>query len=328
MAMRDGKILEIKNLSAEIATKHGCLHIINGINFSVHEEECFGIIGESGCGKTMTSMTILRYSQRFGLHVKSGEILYDGEDVLKYSKKQLQEYNGGEVAIIMQDAMSALDPLYTIKDQLLETIRRHQKLSKKKSIRQMQETIRELSIPEEKLQCYPHQLSGGMLQRIVGAIAVSCSPRIIIADEPTTALDVTIQLQYLKLLKRIQKNHHTAIIFISHDIHVISMMCDRIAVMYAGEIVEMGSKKDVFNHPAHPYTRLLFQAANLGNVKKERCEVIEGAPPDLKDVLSGCAFAARCPYHKDICQNKKPRRATLGNGHEAQCWGQLREEND
>ncbi len=318
--MSERPLLEVKNLIATLPTPDGELKLINDISFTVGRDETFGIIGESGCGKSMTSMTILRYAQRMGLKVESGEILFDGEDILKFDKKRLSLYNGGEVAVILQDPMQALDPLYTIEDQMLETIRKHNKISKKEAVERMKAITHQLSITEEKLKCYPHQLSGGMLQRIVGAIVVSCNPKLIIADEPTTALDVTVQLQYLKLLKDIQKIYHTSIIFISHDIHVISMICDRIAVMYAGNIVEIGSKEDVMNDPKHPYTKALFDVASVGRIPEEKYQVIEGNPPDLREEITGCHFADRCPYYKGICSKEKPCRTDLLNGHEAYCW--------
>ncbi|MBE5924187.1 MAG: ABC transporter ATP-binding protein [Lachnospiraceae bacterium] len=312
-------ILEVKNLVSQLNTEDGVLHIINDVSFAVKEDECFGIIGESGCGKTMTSMSILGYSDRIGLKAVSGEILFKGEDVLKFSKKRLREYNGKEAAIILQDPMQALDPLFTIKDQMIETIRRHQKVSKKEAEKIMIETAESLSVAKEKLNCYPHQLSGGMLQRIVGAMVLSCRPKLIIADEPTTALDVTIQLQYLKLLKRLQKEYHTALIFISHDIKVISMMCDRIAVMYAGEIVETGTRDDLFYHPKHPYTQALFKATNIDGNIRERYETIDGAPPNLKEEIAGCPFAERCQYATDACISGKPEVVKINDEHTVKC---------
>ncbi|MBR1643594.1 MAG: ABC transporter ATP-binding protein [Butyrivibrio sp.] len=318
--MSDTPLLEVKDLVAKLPTKDGELSLINGISFSVGKDETFGIIGESGCGKTMTSMTILRYAERIGLKVVGGQILFEGEDVLKFSGKRLASYNGNDVAVILQDPMQALDPLYTVGDQMLETIRKHHKIPRKEAVEKMKNITGQLSISQEKLSCYPHQLSGGMLQRIVGAIVVSCNPKLIIADEPTTALDVTVQLQYLKLLKDIQKIWHTSIIFISHDIHVISMICDRIAVMYAGNIVEIGTKDDLFNNPTHPYTKALFEVASVGKIPQERYQTIEGNPPDLREEICGCHFAERCPYLHGKCNKEKPCKTDLGNGHEVFCW--------
>ncbi len=314
------KLLEVKNFVAEMPSFKGTLHIINDISFSVHEEECFGIIGESGCGKTMTALSVLRYSERIGLKAVGGEILFDGEDVLKFSKRRLRGYNGRQVAVILQDPMAALDPLYTVENQMIETIRTHQKISRKESARQVQEIAGQLNISPEKLSCYPFQLSGGMLQRIVGAIAISCRPRLIIADEPTTALDVTIQLQYLKLLKSIQKKYKTAIIFISHDIKVISMMCDRIAVMYAGIIVETAEREELFHNTLHPYTRALFASANLEGAAVDKYVTIDGQPPDLVTQPKGCVFADRCPYSNLRCMESRPPRFTVKEGHEVYCW--------
>ena len=258
--------------------------------------------------------------ERLGLRPTGGEILFQGENVLEFNKKRLQEYNGKEVVIILQDPMQALDPLYTIEKQLLETVYARQKVSKEEALREIHEVIKKLSITEEKLKCYPHELSGGMLQRIVGAMVILCKPKLIIADEPTTALDVSIQLQYLKLLKQIQKEYHTSIIFISHDIKVISMMCDRIAVMYGGRIVEQGTAKELFEHPVHPYTRALFKSGNMGGIPHERYETIEGNPPDLHQKSVGCPFADRCKHARQNCHEALPEKQVFEHGHEALCW--------
>ncbi|WP_029318935.1 ABC transporter ATP-binding protein [Butyrivibrio sp. AE3004] len=320
--MEHKPLLEVRELSATLKAKDGDVHIINGVSFEVMPEETFGIIGESGCGKTMTSMLIMKYAARLGLNVDHGEILFNGENILNFNKKRTLSYNGGEVAIILQDPMQALDPLYKIKSQMIEIIRRHRKVSRREAIRQMYEITSQLSIPREKLDCYPHQLSGGMLQRIVGAMVVSTRPRLIIADEPTTALDVTIQIQYMKLLKEIQRIYHTAIIFISHDIHVISMICDRIAVMYAGQIVEMGTKEEIMAEPGHPYTKALFNVASLGRIPDELYDTIEGTPPDLRNLPSGCRFADRCIHCTANCQNKMPEFKISGTDHKVCCWRQ------
>ena len=313
------KLLEVKHYTAEMQVDDGTLYILQDVNFHVNEDECFGIIGESGCGKTMTSMAILRYGERLGLRPTGGEILFAGEDVLSFSKKRLREYNGKEAVIILQDPMQALDPLYTIEKQLLETVYAREKISKAEAMKKIRVVMKKLSISEEKLKCYPHELSGGMLQRIVGAMVILCKPKLIIADEPTTALDVSIQLQYLKLLKQIQKEYHTSIIFISHDIKVISMMCDRIAVMYGGRIVEQGSAKELFEHPVHPYTRALFRSGNMGGIPHEQYETIEGNPPDLHQKSVGCPFADRCKHARQKCHEEMPELNIFEGGHEAQC---------
>lgn len=320
-------MLEVRNYSAEMQVDDGTLYIIRDISFCVEENECFGIIGESGCGKTMTSMSILRYAERLGLRPTEGEILFQGRNVLNFSKKELKNYNGKEAVIILQDPMQALDPLYTIEQQLLETVYARQKVTKGEAVRQIREVMRQLSITEEKLSCYPHELSGGMLQRIVGAMVVLCKPRLIVADEPTTALDVSVQLQYLKLLKKIQKEYHTSIIFISHDIKVISMMCDRIAVMYAGRLVEQGEKKELLQHPMHPYTKALLKSANLGGIPNERYETIEGNPPDLHEKSMGCPFADRCKQAEQKCYEMLPERQSFDGGHEVLCW-RIKHEKD
>lgn len=313
------KLLEVNHYSAEMPVDDGTLYILQDVNFHVNEDECFGIIGESGCGKTMTSMAILRYGERLGLKTTGGEILFRGENVLDFSKKRLKEYNGKEAVIILQDPMQALDPLYTIEKQLLETVYAREKKSRSEALDEIRAVMKKLSISEEKIKCYPHELSGGMLQRIVGAMVILCKPQLIIADEPTTALDVSIQLQYLKLLKQIQREYHTSIIFISHDIKVVSMMCDRIAVMYGGRVVEQGSTEDLMKHPAHHYTRALFRSGNMGGIPHEEYETIEGNPPDLHQKSKGCPFADRCKHARQECSESLPELVTFENGHEALC---------
>lgn len=312
-------LLEVKNLKAKFPTPKGDLHVLNGVSFKVNRQECFGIIGESGCGKTMTAMSILHYADRLGLQITDGEIIFEGEDVLQFSPKRLREYNGKEAAIILQNPMEALDPLYTVKNQMYETIKKHRKVTTKEASAIMYEVAKELSIAPEKLDCYPHELSGGMLQRIVGAMIVICRPKLIIADEPTTALDVTTQLQYLKLLKRIQKEYHTSIIFVSHDIKVVSMICDRIAVMYAGEIVEIAPVNELLCQPKHPYTRALLQSANLERVIRNKYETIEGTPPGLLEEIHRCPFEERCKYAAGKCYDRKPEIICCGDGHKVKC---------
>ena len=314
------KLLEVNHYSAEMKTDGGTLYILQDINFHVNRNECFGIIGESGCGKTMTSMAILRYGERLGLGSTGGEILFEGENVETFGRKRLRDYNGKDTLIILQDPMQALDPLFTIGKQLLETVKARGNYNKEAAKEEIREVMKKLSISEEKLSCYPHELSGGMLQRIVGAMVILHKPKLIIADEPTTALDVSIQLQYLKLLKQIQKEYHTSIIFISHDIKVISMMCDRIAVMYGGRVVEQGTRDQLFSHPVHPYTRALFKSGNMGGIPHDRYETIEGNPPDLHEKSVGCPFADRCKHAREKCHKALPELQSFGDGHEALCW--------
>lgn len=316
-------LLSVKKYSAILPTAAGVAHILNDVSFDVFPNECLGIIGESGCGKSMTAMSIMRYAERMGLIPVSGEIIYNGTDVLGYGKKELNHYNGGEISIIPQDPMTTLDPLFKVKSQMIETVLCHQDLSKEEALQKVLDVTKKLSIAPEKLDRYPYELSGGMLQRIVGAMALLCNAKIIIADEPTTALDVTIQLQYLRLLKRIQKQYGTSIIFISHDLHVISMMCDRIAVMYAGRIVETGTRNEIMDSPRHPYTKALLKSACIHHVPIGKYETIEGTPPDLKKEIKGCPFAARCPYANEQCEQNVPSLASsedVSASHKTACW--------
>ena len=320
MQETNNHLLEVKSLTVDIPTERGNVRAVNDVSFHVDKQECYGLIGESGCGKSMTTMAVLRYTDNMGAIIRSGEISFNGEDILKYSKKQLREYRGGKAAIILQDPMIALNPVYTVKSQIMETIRIHQRLNRRECYEQMRETLSYLSIPEEKLNCYPFQLSGGILQRVVGAIAISCRPQLIIADEPTTALDVTVQLQYLKLLKRIQQKLGTAFVLISHDIRVVAMMCQRIGVMYGGKIVEEAPAMELFQNPLHPYTQALLKTALLDSESKDKMPYIDGQPPELIDPPARCLFAERCPYCTQQCMQKEPVRSEHSSGHYVCCW--------
>ena len=297
-------LLEVKDLVTYFPHEKGRVQVVDHVSFTVNERECFGIIGESGCGKSMTATSIMRYTDEVGARIAGGEILFEGRDVLSFNKKQLRDYRGGEVSMIMQNPMSALDPLFTVGDQLIETIRRHTGVNKKEAYRKAEEIFTFLGIPTDRMKAYPFELSGGMLQRIAGGIAIGADPKLIIADEPTTALDATVQLQYMQLLKKIQKQTKAAILLISHDIRVIQMMCSRIAVMYAGQIVEEGKTGDIMNKPIHPYTKALLSAANPHAVKVDRISTINGQPPFLLNPSDSCRFAERCEHCTKKCLEK------------------------
>ncbi|MDR2157456.1 MAG: ABC transporter ATP-binding protein [Clostridiales Family XIII bacterium] len=320
------RLLWVEDLSGHIDTPKGRLHILNGVSFCVHENECFGIIGESGSGKTMTALSVLRYAERLGFQIDAGAIVFEGEDVLGFNKRRLLHYNGGRVAVIPQDPMTSLDPLFTAESQLVETLRTHKKLTVKQAKAQAYAIAEKMRIAPEKLKCYPFQLSGGMLQRIVGAAAIACHPKMIIADEPTTALDVTVQLQYLKLLRDIQDEYGAAIVFISHDMHAVSMICDRIAVMYAGRIVECASKNGLLRNPRHPYTRALIRSANLSGEVRGKYDTIDGVPPDPLAKPVGCSFADRCPHSMPRCFAETPPKTTRDD-HEVCCWACQKDES-
>ena len=313
-------LLEVKNLKTEIETDEGTLHVVNDISFHVNHRECFGVIGESGCGKSLTAMSIMGYVNYIGAKIVDGEILYEGKDLTKLTKKEWKQYRGKELAMIMQNPQTAFNPLFTVGSQVVETIRLHNKVTKKEAVKEAKKIFEYLRIPVERMNAYPFQLSGGMLQRIAGGVAIAGNPRLIIADEPTTALDATIQLQYLQFLKQIQRDIGASIILISHDIKVIAMMCDRIAVMYAGRIVEEGNVKDLIENPKHPYTKALLSTANLSAKKMDYIEPIKGQPPALYDVSDKCMFAPRCEVCDKRCLKETPPKVESGKGNYAYCW--------
>jgi oligopeptide/dipeptide ABC transporter ATP-binding protein len=293
---------------------------VDGVSFSLHAGETLGLVGESGCGKTTTCHSIFRLLPPAG-KIVSGTIAFAGEDVLRKSPREMQRLRGRDMAMILQDPMASLNPLFSILQQVAEPAYFHRRLRRHALREQVIRLLRMVRIPspETRMRDYPHQLSGGMRQRIVGAIALAGGPRLIIADEPTTNLDVTIQLQYLNLLKELQRETGVALIFVTHDLGIIAKMCDRVAVMYAGRIVEQGSVRDIYNHPQHPYTEgLLKSIPKLGS--KEPLYAIPGQPPNLAQLPPGCAFAPRCPYAVERCRDDEPEEITVVDGHRYRCW--------
>ena len=301
-------LLEIKDLVTYFPSEKGKVQVVDHVSFSVNEQECFGIIGESGCGKSMTATSIMQYHKEVGARIDGGEIWFEGKNVLEFGKKELQDYRGGAVSMIMQNPMSALDPLFPVGDQVAETIRRHTGVGRKEALRRTEEIFSFLGIPLDRMKAYPFELSGGMLQRIAGGIAIGSKPKLIIADEPTTALDATVQ-----------KQTKAAILLISHDIRVIQMMCSRIAVMYAGQIIEEGRTEEIMKNPVHPYTKALLEAANPQAKKVERISTIEGQPPFLLNPPSTCRFADRCEHCTRRCMNQDTQIYTVGGGHSHRC---------
>jgi oligopeptide/dipeptide ABC transporter ATP-binding protein len=294
---------------------------VDGVSFSVREGETLGIVGESGCGKTMTALSLLRLIPKPAARIVSGEILLDGEDLVSLSDKDMRQVRGRKISMILQDPQTSLNPVFTIGNQLIEALGAHGKNSRKEMLTKAMEALRNVRVaaPERRLDDYPHQMSGGMKQRVIGAIAVSAPPKIIIADEPTTALDVTIQLQYLRLLKDIQAETGLAIIFITHDFGIVARMCDRVAVMYAGRIVEQADVRDLFNKPHHPYTQALMDSVPKMD-RTERLRAIDGQPPPLWDLPEGCRFASRCENVKDVCLAGYPGTTMHENNHSVSCW--------
>jgi oligopeptide/dipeptide ABC transporter ATP-binding protein len=315
-------LLEVEDLRTHFFTRRGVVKAVDGVSFSVMPGETLGIVGESGSGKTMTSLSLLRLVPQPGGRIVGGKILFDGVDLLQLSEAEMREYRGSQISMILQDPMASLNPVYTVGEQVAEPLRQHQNLGGKNLWDQVTEALRLLRIPSprERLRNYPHEMSGGMRQRVVGGIAISCQPRLIIADEPTTALDATIQAQYLALLKEVQRQTNVAIVFVSHDFGVVSRMCDRVAVMYAGRIIETASVRELFSNPQHPYTIGLVNSVPRLDRKVERLASIEGQPPALLNLPPGCRFAPRCYAALDICREEDPPTRQPAPAHLATCW--------
>lgn len=318
----DEKILEVKNLRTSFFTHLGEVKAIRGVDFHVNKGESLGIVGESGSGKSVTSLSIMRLLLHPG-KIVDGEVLFKGEDLVKKTEKEMTHIRGNEIAMIFQDPMTSLNPVFKIGDQIAEAILKHQKISKKDADEKAIEMLKTVGIPdsENRAKCYPHEFSGGMRQRVMIAMALSCLPNLLIADEPTTALDVTIQAQILRLIKELNNKFGTSTMLITHDLGVVADVCSRIIVMYGGLIMEEGDKRDIFFNPAHPYTMgLLRSIPNVSSGTRHRLIPIDGTPPDLLNPPLGCPFSARCPYAMNICFKKQPPYFNVGDGHRAMCW--------
>ena len=317
--------LLVKNLKVSFSTSKKELIAVRGISYQLNQGEILALVGESGCGKTVSALSILRLIQEPPGKIVSGEILFAGKDLLKLKKKELQNLRGKDIAMIFQDPMTSLNPVLTIGEQIIETLLRHTSLSRKKawekSFRLLEQV--EISSPNQKLDQYSHQLSGGMRQRVMIAMALSCSPRILIADEPTTALDVLIQAQILSLLKKIKNDTQMSILLITHDFGVVAEVAERVMVMYAGEIVESGSVNDLFRSPLHPYTIGLMESIptlESSQQKLSRLKEISGAVPSLSQVPFGCPFHPRCSAAETRCKTDKPKLKKISQTHSVSCW--------
>ncbi|MBU5428041.1 ABC transporter ATP-binding protein [Tissierella pigra] len=314
-------LLNIKDLKVSFFNNSGEVKVIRGVSFDLQKGEVLGVVGESGSGKSVTSMSIIKLLKGTG-QITNGEIIYKGEDIVKKSEKEMMKIRGNDIAMIFQDPMTSLNPVFTVGSQISDVIRRHQGLSKAKSREKAIEMLKMVGIPspEERYSNYPHEFSGGMRQRAIIAMALSCEPDLLIADEPTTALDVTIQAQILQLLMELKEKIDTSIILITHDLGVVANTCSRVIVMYGGLIMEEGTVDDIFYKPMHPYTRGLLQSLPKKNTEeRQRLIPIKGNPPDLAKIVSGCPFKERCPHAMDIC-NKEPEYYYDGENHRAMCW--------
>ena len=311
----------MRDLHTYFFNRRGVTHAVDGVSFTLREGETLGIVGESGCGKTMTARSLLRIIPKPAARIVSGQILLDGEDLNTKSDEEMRQIRGRKIAMIFQDPQTSLNPVFTIGNQVIEALVTHQKGSRSSLVARAVEALRSVRVaaPEQRLRDYPHQMSGGMKQRVLGAIAVSSAPRVVIADEPTTALDATIQLQYLRLLKDIQAETGMAIIFITHDFGIVARMCDQVAVMYAGRVVESSDVRSLFNHPAHPYTQALM--ASVPQMERtDRLFAIDGQPPALYALPPGCRFADRCQHAQELCRGEYPAGIEVGQNHRAACW--------
>jgi oligopeptide/dipeptide ABC transporter ATP-binding protein len=315
-------LLEVDDLRTHFFTREGVVHAVDGVTFSVDTGKTLGIVGESGCGKSVTALSIMGLIPRPPARIVSGSVVFDGRDLTKLSERTLEDVRGAQIAMIFQDPMTSLNPTLTIGTQITETIRRHLGMSREESRKRAIELLEEVHIPNasQRLDDYPHRYSGGMRQRVMIAIAIACNPRLLIADEPTTALDVTVQAGILDLLDELREQHQMAMILITHDMGVVAEAADDVAVMYAGQIVEYSSSEEIFSRPEHPYTEALLGALphlESDNARNERLTAIPGRPPDLISPPPACRFAARCVYAAlaDSCTSEPPELREIREGH-------------
>ena len=319
-------LLELRELKTHFYTFEGIVKAVDGVSFHLDKGEILGVVGESGCGKSVTAQTIMKLIPQPPGKIVHGQVWFDGHDLVEYSPVQMRAIRGNRIAMIFQEPMTSLNPVYTIGDQIAEMFTLHQKLSKRESLNQAVEMLRKVQIPapENRVSEYPHQLSGGMRQRAMIAMALSCNPEILIADEPTTALDVTVQAQILELMLQLQEDYGTAIMMITHDLGVIAELAGRVVVMYAGRVVEEADTLAIFQQTKHPYTEGLLksipQPGDRSERGRQRLDEIKGSVPNLYNLPAGCSFAPRCAYVTDVCQQQMPELQTLTENHKVRCW--------
>ena len=311
-------LLEIQNLTIHFQTEEGDVKAVNGIDLNVESGKTLGLVGETGAGKTTTALGILRLVPEPG-KVLSGTISYKGKDIMQMSEKEVQDIRGNEISMIFQDPMTALNPVMTVGDQVAEVILRHQNCTKAEAQQRMVDILGKVGIGPDRAGDFPHQFSGGMKQRVVIAIALACNPKLLLADEPTTALDVTIQAQVMSMINDLKQEFNTAMILITHDLGIVAESCDYVAIMYAGQVVEYGNLEDLFDHTAHPYTKGLFNSIPSLDRETRRLEPIDGLMPDPANLPSGCSFHPRCPYADEVCRTTVPGATELTPGHLCRC---------
>jgi oligopeptide/dipeptide ABC transporter ATP-binding protein len=315
-------VLEVRDLAAQLHTRWGVVKAVDGVSFSIGPGETLGLVGESGSGKTMTALALLRLLPAPAGRIVQGQVILEGEDLVTKSEREMRRIRGRRISMILQDPQTSLNPVFTIGNQIIEALRVHGTAARAALRQRAAEALRRVKVaaPEDRLRAFPHQMSGGMKQRVVGAIAIASEPKLLIADEPTTALDVTIQLQYLMLLKEVQARMGLGMLFITHDFGIVARMCDRVAVMYAGRIVETGPVRDLFKAPRHPYTQALMASVPRMETRVNRLPSIEGQPPALHRLPAGCRFAPRCAYAEQRCREAYPSTFSVGPTHEVACW--------
>jgi len=324
------KLLQVKELRTSFFTYAGEVKAVRGVDFDVHRGEAVGFVGESGCGKSVTMLSVMDILDDVG-KIVGGSILFEGVELTALSEKKMQAIRGNQISMIFQDPMTSLNPVYTVGNQMVEHQVRHSKIARSEARRRAIDMLELVGLPQpaERIRQYPHEFSGGMRQRAMIAMALVTGPKLLIADEPTTALDVTIQAQILEVMKDVRKELNTSIILITHDLGVVASLCDRVNVMYGGKIVESAQAMELYRHPGHPYTVGLLQSVpNPAKKSKERLVPIEGQPPDLLKPPEGCPFAPRCPHTMRICQQKMPPAFPTGEGHSVACWLPLKQKEE
>ena len=319
MTQNANTFLQVRDLVVEYTSDGKVIHAVNGVNFDLERGKALALVGETGAGKTTIAKSIMRILPDPPAHVRSGQVVLQGRDLMKLNEADMRKVRGKEISMIFQDPMTALNPTMRIGDQIAEVIRLHDKVTKAESMQKAQKMLETVGITAERYGNYPHQFSGGMKQRVVIAMALANSPQLLIADEPTSALDVTIQAQVMEMIQDLIEKQGTSLILITHDLGLVATSCDDVAVVYAGEIIEYGSKEEIYDHPSHPYTIGLFGAIPNLESDVRRLANIEGLPPDPSNLPTGCSFAPRCPYATDRCRAEKPELCDMGGGHRVAC---------
>lgn len=317
--MSKKELLNIENLAIDYVTEDGTVKAVNGIELKLNKGETLGLVGETGAGKTTTALGIMKLVPNPPGKIVNGKIEFEGQDLLKVSEEDMRMIRGNKISMIFQDPMTSLNPVMTVGEQISEVIEIHQDLNKQDAMKKAEEMLELVGIPAARVNDYPHQFSGGMKQRVVIAISLACNPQLLIADEPTTALDVTIQAQVLDLMNNLKKEFNTAMILITHDLGVVSEVCDKVAIMYAGEIIETASLEQLFENPRHPYTLGLFGSIPNLEEEEDRLRPIKGLMPDPTNLPSGCKFHPRCPYATDVCSKQEPKGTEIETGHKVKC---------